>query len=88
MDGPYHRNDCFTFCFQVYQCLLYLLEKGANCDIIPEEVPHIPHDKTWSEAFEHKIMQQEGRSVCTYMMPMSYSTILIKTKNILSLLQT
>ncbi len=50
-------------CWQVLQSFAYLLEKGANCDVVPVELPFVAHDRTWSEAFEHKIMQQEGRSV-------------------------
>ncbi len=33
------------------------------------EIPNIPHDKTWCEAFEGKLMQQENRLVGTVKPP-------------------
>ena len=46
---------------QVHKCLELLLEAGADVHMIPANVPKAPHFDVWMEAYEHKLMQTDGR---------------------------
>ncbi len=60
---------------QVREALKLLLEKGAECNVIPGSCPGIPYDITWSENYEHKIIQTEQRwNLFTFGISMEFST--------------
>ena len=48
---------------QVLQGLQLLLRSGADVNAVPDVVPALPAYTEWVEAYEHKLMQQEGRFV-------------------------
>ncbi len=46
---------------EVYNSLKILLERGADVNAVADTCPVVPHNRTWNETFEHKLMQQEQR---------------------------